>query len=82
MNTQAVKLTLGEQVTLLRKRAGLTQAALAEKANVSRVWLNMLEKDSASMTLSTLQRVVGALGYSLNISIVSAEATLKESEDD
>ena len=47
----------------LRRRAGLTQAELAKKANISRVTLIMIERDERSEPrVATLNKIAEALG--------------------
>lgn len=59
--------TLGEQLRLMRQRAGLSQSELAEKAGLHRNTVSKIEKDDENVTLDTLQAVCGALGYVVDV---------------
>lgn len=51
-----------------RKAAGLSQDALARRADTSRTTLSAYEHDRKSPTLATAARIVGAAGFDLSIS--------------
>lgn len=54
----------GESIRRLRKRAGLTQKDLAERAGVSQSLISRIEKGSVDPKLSTLQSILNVLsGY-------------------
>lgn len=52
----------GMRLRRLRRTKGLTQAALAQKARLSRVYVNNLEAGKYDPTLGVLQRLAKALG--------------------
>ncbi len=54
--------TLGERIRGFRESAGLTQAALAQAANIGRVTLVRLEKGEQSPRFKTLDAIAKALG--------------------
>lgn len=56
---------VGARVRALRESAGLTQAALAARAGVSRMLVCKLERGTA-MHVLLLSRVAGALGVGLD----------------
>jgi len=56
---------LAERVRQLRKRAKLTQEALAEKAELSIQHISDLERGKGNPTLQSLSRLSTALGVSL-----------------
>lgn len=59
---------LGRAVGGLRRERGLTQATLAERAGVSRQWLNGLENGRIEgLEVGRLMRVLDTLGASLMI---------------
>lgn len=59
---------LGRAVGGLRRERGLTQAILAERAGVSRQWLNGLENGRIEgLEVGRLMRVLDTLGASLMI---------------
>ena len=51
----------GAEIRRLRTSAGLTQAELAETANVSRRWISRLERGHEHAELNNIMRVVRAL---------------------
>ncbi len=63
--TNSVQILLGSRIHQLRKRAGLTQAQLAERSLVSDEFLSRVERGVKAPSLSTIARVAGALGVSL-----------------
>jgi transcriptional regulator with XRE-family HTH domain len=50
-----------------RRRAGLTQAALAQRAGTSQATMSAYERGSKEPSLETLQRLLGAAGARLAI---------------
>lgn len=56
---------LGHEIRRLRKRAGLTQAGLAERAGVSRRWVGNVEKGHIGGEIGNLMMVVRALETAL-----------------
>ena len=64
------KLRLVEALTALRRRQGLTQAALAKRLRVSQPFIAKLERaETHNFTLDTLIKVVEALNGELIIQI-------------
>jgi transcriptional regulator with XRE-family HTH domain len=61
MDGQAIKATLGKNIKLLRTRRGLTQAILAEKANISIIFLSSVERGTKYPKPDILARVAKAL---------------------
>jgi transcriptional regulator with XRE-family HTH domain len=53
---------VGHRITALRERRGLSQAALAERAGISRMHLSRVGADTVSPTLDMLERIAKALG--------------------
>lgn len=51
----------------LRRRAGLTQQQLAEAAGVSRPCVSDLERAARTVRVSSLLKVVDALGYEVDL---------------
>jgi DNA-binding XRE family transcriptional regulator len=62
--------TMSEAATLLREAryaAGLTQAALAERLDVSQAAIAKLERQGANPTVDTLDNVLCATGHRLEL---------------
>ena len=54
----------------IRQERGLTQRQLAERSGLKQQAISRLEKAASNMQLGTLQRYLGALGYSIEISVI------------
>ena len=54
----------------IRQEQGLTQRKAAERAGLKQQAMSRLEKAASNIQLGTLQRSLGALGYSIEISII------------
>jgi transcriptional regulator with XRE-family HTH domain len=52
---------IGETVRIERKKAGLSQEYLAEKADLNRNYIGEIERAEKKITLETLQRIAKAL---------------------
>jgi len=66
MDGQAIKDTLGRNIKLLRARRGLSQANLAEKANISIPFLSNIERGIKYPQPDMLSRIANALGTEVN----------------
>ncbi|RMG69572.1 MAG: XRE family transcriptional regulator [Bacteroidetes bacterium] len=67
---------LGENIRLARLRRNLSAELLAERANIGRTTLWSLEKGNANVSLTTLIRVLGALGMAEELAQLAADDTL------
>lgn len=56
---------LGRRIHLFRKQGGLTQAALAEKVKISNEFMSGIERGAKLPSLSTLEKLAGALRVNL-----------------
>jgi len=63
---QTIKDTLGGNIKILRARRGLSQANLAEKANISIPFLSNIERGIKYPQPDMLSRIVSALGVEVN----------------
>lgn len=54
-------MSIGEKIKAVRKKNGLTQAMLAEKANMSRSYLADVERDRYNPSVDTLKAIADAL---------------------
>lgn len=64
---------VGRKVEAARRRAGMTQAAVAKAAGVSRATQSRLENQHGGVTLPTLDRIARAIGVRL-IDVLGPEA--------
>jgi len=62
MDGKAVKAILGKNIKFLRTNKGLTQAVLAEKSNISIIFLSSIERGTKYPKVDTLARIAGVLG--------------------
>ena len=67
MDTQALMTEMGQQIRQLRKRRGLTQAVLAERAGMARSKLVLLEQGSGSVAFESYARVAAALDVAFRL---------------
>ncbi|MDR0600115.1 MAG: helix-turn-helix domain-containing protein [Treponema sp.] len=61
MDGQAIKAVLGKTIKALRTRRDFTQAVLAEKADISIIFLSSIERGTKYPKPDTLARIAGAL---------------------
>jgi transcriptional regulator with XRE-family HTH domain len=66
MNGQTIKDTLGGNIKLLRARRGLSQADLAEKADISINFLSNIERGIKFPQPDMLSKLANALGVEVN----------------
>ncbi|MDR1250313.1 MAG: helix-turn-helix domain-containing protein [Treponema sp.] len=66
MDGQAIKDTLGKNIKLLRARRGLSQADLAEKADISITFLSNIERGIKYPQPNMLSKLANALGVEVN----------------
>ena len=69
-------MSLGEQLRLARRDAGLTQEALAVAAKVDRGYISELENDHQSPTVDMLYRLCSPLGVRPSVLLTRVEAAL------
>src|SRR5215471_20116368 len=63
-------LDLASTLYHLRQAQGLTQREAAERAGLKQQAISRLEKAASNIQLGTLQHYLGALGYSIEISVI------------
>jgi len=56
-----IALIVGERVRTYRRNSGLTQEALAEKAELHHTYIGQLERGEKNATLETVQKIAQAL---------------------
>ena len=75
---EKLHILLGQNIRHLRKKEGMTQERLAEKAGIDQKQMSMIESGRVQAKLSTYLRVANALGVSIDHFL--ADALLIEPE--
>lgn len=65
MSKQPILLLFGKSVQQQRKKQGLSQEQLAEKAGVHRTYIGMVERAEKNITLCNIERIANALNISI-----------------
>ncbi|WP_169908374.1 helix-turn-helix domain-containing protein [Metabacillus halosaccharovorans] len=60
-------MTVGKNIKFFRKKAGMTQVKLAEKANISRSYLADIENNRYNVSLEVLGKIAKALNVSTSV---------------
>jgi len=77
---ELAQILIEHKIANLRKRRGLTQAALARRSGVSQPMIAQIESGKLNnLTLKTLARTARALGASLRIDLVPRQTTPRRS---
>jgi transcriptional regulator with XRE-family HTH domain len=77
---ELARILIEHKIANLRKRRGLTQAALAQRSGVSQPMIAQIESGRLNnLTLKTLARTARALGASLKIDLVPRSTSRKRS---
>ena len=61
MNKSNILEKFGERLKQLRKEKGLSQEQLAEKANLHRTYIGMIERAEKNITLLNIEKIANAL---------------------
>ena len=56
---------IGQNIRIFRKKRGMTQEILAEKANLHPVYISQVERADRAITIDALLRITKALGIKL-----------------
>lgn len=64
-NMRKILVTVGKNIRGRRKEKGLTQEALAEKADINPKFLGKVERAETNVSLLTLSKICDSLGISL-----------------
>ena len=56
--------TIGQRIRAYRLQAGLTQEALAEKADLHHTYIGQVERGEKNPTLTSLEKILDGLGIS------------------
>jgi ribosome-binding protein aMBF1 (putative translation factor) len=60
---------VGARIQVAREAAGMSQRELARRMGTSQAAIDRLESGGVGATLTTLQRVAGALGLTVNVEL-------------
>lgn len=66
------------QLAMAREKAQLTQEQLAQKANMKRQALNRIETQGQNLTLQTISRLAGAMGYNVEFKLVKSASMVAD----
>ena len=80
MDGQAIKNTLGRNIKIFRARRGLSQADLAEKADISIPFLSNIERGIKYPQPDMLAKIANSLGVKVN-ELFTVNLTSVESSD-
>ena len=61
-----ILLNFGQKVKAERAKQGLSQEELAEKANVHRTYIGMIERAEKNITLTNIEKIALALGIEIS----------------
>lgn len=62
----SILVKFGEKVRELRKQKGLSQEQLAEKADLHRTYIGMIERAEKNITLINIHKIACALGIDIS----------------
>ena len=65
---------LGDELRRAREAASLTQEELAERAEVHRTYVSLLERDKKSPTVAVLSRLCAAMGIRASVLLARVES--------
>lgn len=61
----AILVSFGQEVQKARKRLGLSQEELAERASLHRTYIGMIERAERNITLCNIEKIANALELSI-----------------
>ena len=61
-----ILIRFGQRVREERNKQGLSQESLAEKAELHRTYIGMIERGEKNITLRNIEKLAKALGVSIN----------------
>lgn len=77
MNTN-IKKEIGQRIRSLRKRRGMTQEEMADNCGLHWTYIGGLERGERNPTLTTMQKIAGGLGISVqDLLDVPRESTIE-----
>ncbi|MGH7889502.1 MAG: helix-turn-helix domain-containing protein [Thermodesulfobacteriota bacterium] len=70
---EAITKKIAQVIRERRKRVGLSQEELAEKADIDRTYVSLIERGKVNMTVVVVAKIAKALGVSLSSIIKKIE---------
>jgi transcriptional regulator with XRE-family HTH domain len=64
---------IGQQLSLARTSAGVSQIAMARRMGVSRWWIRRTERGERSVTIADMMRYASALGATVRVVVTYGE---------
>lgn len=61
-----ILIKFGDRVRTIRKDKNLSQEELAEKANLHRTYIGMIERAEKNITLLNIEKIANALSVNIN----------------
>ena len=61
-----IKSKVGQKIKFFRRKIGVTQEALAEKANISVDFLSLIERGRNAPSLESLEKIANALSIKVS----------------
>lgn len=62
---EAILIKFGQKVREIRLKQNISQEKLAEKANLHRTYIGMIERAEKNITLLNIEKIANALGVSI-----------------
>jgi len=66
MKENNILIQFGEQISKLRKKQNLSQEALAQKSDLHRTHIGMIERAERNITLINIEKLANGLGVSID----------------
>ena len=72
-NRHNIRVTLAENIKLLRKEKGLSQERLAELAELHRTYVSSVERAERNISINNIEKIANALGVDIRLLFKSME---------
>jgi transcriptional regulator with XRE-family HTH domain len=63
---EAILIKFGQKIREIRLKQNISQEKLAEKANLHRTYIGMIERAEKNITLLNIQKIANALGVGIS----------------
>lgn len=79
MSKHVPKLKIGDSVRAMRRKVGINQGELADKAGINRSYLSMIENGKSNPTMDVIENLAHGLGVNPSV-LMNAIASTERSE--